>query len=171
MRLEDAVAELSLMPAALERRLAGLSDGQLRFKPGPDRFSLLENVCHLRDIEMEGYSMRLRRLLAEHRPVLSDIDGSRLARERCYNEQPLKPALEVLLAARRENLSLLADISEAALDRSGQLETVGDITLGKLLELWVDHDRGHIQELDELLKVLRDPAAAKPKPSLSLASL
>jgi hypothetical protein len=169
MRIDDALAALSLMPDALERRLTGLGEAELQFKPGADSFSLLENVCHLRDIEVEGYSVRLRRLLREEHPRLPDLDGTALAHERRYNEQPLAPALAAFLAARRANLELLRDVRTADLDRRGQLETVGEITLRRLLELWVEHDGGHLKELDELLAVLRDPAASKPKPSLSLS--
>jgi DinB superfamily len=168
MRLEDAIAALRSMPAALEQRLAGLSETQLRFKPGGDSFSVLESICHLRDIEVEGYARRLRLLLETEDPVLPDLDGSALARERRYNQQPFQPALETFLIARRGNLQRLAAATEADLGRGGRLENVGDVTLERLLDLWVEHDRGHLKELDDLLQVLREPSR-KPKPSLSLA--
>src|SRR5690242_11509510 len=104
MRIEDAVAALQSMPAALERRLAGLGDTQLRFKPGADSFSVLESICHLRDIEVEGYARRLRFMLEMENPVLPDLDGSVLARERRYDLQPFEPALETFLIARRGNV-------------------------------------------------------------------
>ena len=167
MKLEDALAALQSMPAALERRLAGLSEAQLRFKPGADSFSVLESICHLRDIEVEGYAPRLRLLLETEDPVLPDLDGSALARERRYDQQPFEPALETFLIARRGNLQRLAAVTEADLGRRGLLEKVGEVTLGRLLELWVEHDRGHVQELDDLLQALREPAR-QPKPSLSL---
>ena len=40
---------------------------------------MLEHVCHLRDIEVEGYAPRLKRILSEDGPFLPDIDGRRLA--------------------------------------------------------------------------------------------
>lgn len=156
------------MPVALEQRIAGLSETQLRFKPGTDSFSVLESVCHLRDIEVEGYARRLRLLLETQDPVLTDLDGSALARERRYNEQPFGPALETFIIARRGNLQRLAAATEADLVRRGRLENVGDVTLERLLDLWVEHDRGHLQELDDLLRALQEPSH-KPKPSLSLA--
>ncbi len=168
MPLTALIAALEPMPEALQRRLTGLTDAQLRLKPAPGVFSVLEGVWHLRDIEVEGYSLRLRRLLREEQPRLPDLDGSRLALERRYNQQPLLPALNSFITARRGNLELLRTVDEAQLGRHGHLDSVGHITLGRLLELWAEHDRGHIKELDELLPVLQDPAAAKPKASLSL---
>lgn len=168
MKIDDAIGALRSMPAALEQRIAGLGETQLRFKPSADSFSVLESVCHLRDIEVEGYARRLRLLLETEDPVLPDLDGRALARERRYNQQPFGPALETFLIARRGNLQRLAATTEADLVRRGRLENVGDVTLERLLDLWVEHDRGHIQELDELRRVLREPSR-KPKPSLSLA--
>ena len=157
------------MPDELEKRVKGLSEAQLRFKPRENVFSVLENVCHLRDIEVEGYAVRLRLMLETEDPALPDLDGSALARERRYNEQPFAPALETFLIARRGNLQRLAAAAEADLVRRGRFENVGDVTLGRLLELWVEHDRGHIQELDDLLASLRVPGRT-PKPSLSLTN-
>jgi len=168
MKLEEALSALRSTPAGLERRLGGLSEAQLRFKPSSDVFSALESICHLRDIEVEGYARRLRLMLETQNPVLPDLDGSALARERRYNQQSFDPALETFLIARRGNLQRLAAATEADLDRPGRLENAGEINLGRLLELWVEHDRGHIQELDDLLQVLRSPSHA-PKPSRSLA--
>ncbi|MGH8403073.1 MAG: DinB family protein, partial [Gammaproteobacteria bacterium] len=91
MLLKDAIAALRLMPETLRQCIAGVTDAQLRFQPDGGYFSVLENVYHLRDIEIEGYGLRLQRLLAEDHPTLSDINGGQLARERRYSEQPLQP--------------------------------------------------------------------------------
>jgi hypothetical protein len=171
MEPADAIAALAAMPDALQRRLAGLTDAQLRFKPAGDVFSVLENVCHLRDIEAEGYARRLELLLREPHPTLPDIDGSALARQRSYNSQPLQSALEAFIATRRGCLKTLEDVTPAELGRSGHFENVGEVSLAKLLQLWVGHDHSHIQELDELLPMLRDSGTGgRPKPSLSLSS-
>lgn len=169
MQLEQAIAALGRMPQALQQRLVGLTDAQLRFKPAADTFSVLENVCHLRDIEVEGYTRRLELILLEWDPVLPDLDGSALARQRRYNSQPLQPALDEFLAARRACLKTLEGVTPEQLVRRGFFEHVGELNLARLLELWVEHDEGHIKELDELLPILREPRAGhQPKPSQSL---
>ncbi|HEX7965291.1 MAG TPA: DinB family protein [Gammaproteobacteria bacterium] len=167
MRLDHARAALGGFPAELRRRLAGLSEAQFRFKPAAESFSLLENVCHLRDIEVEGYMRRLELLLTEADPLLPDLDGARLARERRYQEQALAPALEAFLAARRRNLTRLEQVNEADLTREGRFENVGVVSLARLLQMWTHHDAEHLHDVDELLAVLRDPART-PKPTLSL---
>lgn len=148
MLFTDAIATLRQMPEALRQHVTGLTDTQLHFQPEGGYFSVLENVCHLRDIEIEGYNVRLKRILAEDHPKLADINGGQLARERRYNEQPLQPALDAFAKARHANLKTLEKVTESQLARTAYLEGLGEITLGKLLELWVEHDQGHIQELE-----------------------
>ena len=170
MELAATLSALTAMPDALQERLTGLSDQQLRFKPGADTFSVLENVCHLRDIEVEGYAQRLQLLLTQDYPLLPDLNGAELAEERDYNSQKLRPALQGFIDARHGCIAVIANLTAADLVREGHFENVGDVTLGRLLELWVAHDKDHLKELDELLLVLRDPTARKPKPSLSVAT-
>jgi len=163
------IAALARMPAELQQRLSGLTEAQLRFKPTPDVFSVLENVCHLRDIEVEGYARRLGLLLREDHPLLPDLDGTALARVRAYNEQPLKPALDAFLSMRRRCLDILEDLGPEEFARRGEFENVGEVTLGRLLEIWVEHDGGHLKELDELLPLLHShQTGQQAKPSQSL---
>ena len=165
----ESIAALARTPDELQQRLADLDEAQLHFKPNPEAFSVLENVCHLRDIEVEGYGRRLGLMLREDNPLLPDLDGAALARERAYNEQPLKPALDGFLSMRRRCLAILADLSAEEFMRRGQFEHAGEVTLAGLLELWVAHDREHLKELDELLPLLHGlKTATQPKPSASL---
>lgn len=155
MSPEEAIAALTRMPETLRRQVAGLTDAQLHYQPKGGYFSVLENICHLRDIEIEGYGVRLHRMLAENHPTLPDINGGQLARERHYSEQPMQPALDAFTEARHTNLKILGDVTDTQLARAAYLEGVGEITLGKLLELWVEHDRGHVQELKKLRTAVR----------------
>jgi hypothetical protein len=168
MKIADIIDELGVMPLVLEDELKRLTDSELRQRPNESHFSLLEQVCHLRDIEVEGYTRRLHLLLAEERPTLHDLDGTTLARVRDYNAQAFLPALDAFQAARHANLLRLERMRENDLLRRGHLEKVGEITVGRLLELWVAHDREHITEIEGLLEALREPLTAQPKPSQSL---
>jgi septum formation topological specificity factor MinE len=168
MKIADIIDELGIMPLVLEDELKRLTDSELRQRPDDSYFSLLEQVCHLRDIEVEGYTRRLHLLLAEDRPTLHDLDGAALAKVRDYNTQAFLPALGAFQAARHGNLLRLERMPESELLRRGHLERVGEITVGRLLELWVAHDREHRKEIDDLLESLREPLAAQPKPPLSL---
>lgn len=155
----SAIADfLEATPAWIESALAALSERQLRWKPRPEpeAFSAVENVWHLRDIEIKGYSQRLRRTLEEDHPFLPDIDGTRLAIERAYNQQPLGPALSEFAAARLENVALLRSVTPDDLARSAELQGTGCVSLQQIVEMWRNHDAGHRAEIEELLQQLGD---------------
>ena len=134
-------------PDEVAALVGGLSRQTLIARNSPDEFSALESVCHLRDIEVEGYTPRINRILNETHPVLPDIDGALLAIERDYNSQSLTEALDTFAKARQENIATLVDLNRDQFDREGVMEGVGDVTLGKLLLMMRDHDDGHLDDL------------------------
>ncbi len=113
-------------------------------------FSALENICHLRDIEIEGYGERIVRILEEDNPSLPDLNGARLAIERDYNNQNAKAALAAFNDARSRNLGLLKDLTPEQIARAATLEGVGVINLEKLIDMMVEHDQAHVAELQTI---------------------
>jgi hypothetical protein len=146
----SVIDRLAAMPQTVREIVSGRSAEQLSYKPSPDLFSLRENVLHLRDIDVEGYEQRIARVLAEENPFLPDVDGARLARERDYNAQPLAPALEAFAASRARSIARLRAASESDLERTAEMEGVGRVTLRELLQRWLEHDAGHVAEMEAL---------------------
>lgn len=146
--LHDIVDALKKTPERVSTLVSRLSDRQLRSKNSSEEFSALENVCHLRDIELDGYTPRITRILTEIQPALLDIDGSRLAAERDYNHQNLAEAVEAFVLARSNNVQTLQGLTAEQTSREGTLEGVGTISLQRLLEMIQEHDDSHIDELE-----------------------
>src|SRR5262249_14430323 len=105
---------------------------------------------HLRDIDVFGYEKRLRLMLTEDFPVLADIDGGKLATERNYNQLPVHPALDDLKRSRATSMQRLKGMPARDLDRTAEMQGSGPINVRRLLELWIEHDRGHIADLLEI---------------------
>jgi hypothetical protein len=142
-------------PNQVANSTAGLSNTEVRFQNSPDEFSALENICHLRDLELQGYTPRIRRILAEPNPALADFDGARVAAESSYNDEQPGFALQAFQTARRENVEILQALTDAQLSREGTLEGVGSVTLRRLAELMREHDEGHLEDLRVLSRRLR----------------
>jgi hypothetical protein len=142
---------LEQTPERVRILIAGQSEEALSFKPSPDEFSLRENVLHLRDIDVEGYEVRITRILSEVEPVFPDVNGAALARERNYNAQPVAPALNAFAASRARSIARLRAIAPADLERTGELEGAGRVTLQELLDRWAQHDREHLAEMSRCL--------------------
>jgi hypothetical protein len=148
----------------------GLSMDEFRLKTSESEFSALENLCHLRDLELEGYTSRIKRILNEGDPALTDFDGARVAAESSYNDEQPELALQRFQTARSENLQTLKTLTEEQLERSGKLEGVGNITLRRLAEMMCEHDEGHIEDLRVLRQRLerrRSAIASEPRQAVA----
>lgn len=152
--LTGLLKRLQETPNTLSALIDELSDSEVRWRNSDGEFSALENVCHLRDIEAEGYATRIDRILHETNPFLADIDGSRLAVERSYNAQDPNLALRAFVVARTKNLEQLKGLNTDELRREGTLEGVGPVTAERLSEMMREHDEGHVEELRVLCQKL-----------------
>ena len=158
--LTKAIDTLSETPARAVELTQGLSEEQLSRRVNPEFFSLRESVLHLRDIDVEGYEPRIRRILREERPVLADVNGAQLAIERKYNEQPLDPALADLLLVRATSMERLRACTELDLERTAEMQGAGIVTLRRLLEMWMQHDADHLNDMVQLRRTIEGNAPA-----------
>lgn len=142
-------------PETVSKLIEGVPEDLLRKRDTTQEFSILENVCHLRDIEIEGYTARIARILTEEHPVLADIDGGQLAVERDYNSQNVTEAMQSFASARKKNVALLGTLSAEQFAREGTLQGVGKVTLAQLLDMMQEHDKVHIAELSRLTAASR----------------
>lgn len=154
--LNEAIERLASMPAFLEGALDAASRDELTYSPAEGEFSLTEQACHLRDVDREGYLVRVRRILAEDAPTLEGFDGDRVARERNYVAQDAKAAARDFAAARRELVALLAPLGAAELNREAVF--MGKrLCLADLVGMIIEHDRGHREEIEALAEALESP--------------
>ena len=150
-RHAEALELLAAMPEFLEGAIARAPADALRWKPSPEEFSLVEHACHLRDLEREGYLVRVRRMLVEARPGLDGFDGAAVAQERHYLAQDAHAAAREFASARHELLSRLQALTAADLGREAVFEG-RRICLGDLVAMAVEHDREHRDAITRLVE-------------------
>lgn len=121
-------------------------------------FAVVEHLCHLRDLEREGFIERIGRILAEDMPELHEIDGSALADERHYLAQDAVQALGDWQAARARTVAMLREALPRHALRKGVYGGFGVVTLAALAEGINAHDQTHGREMEELVALLREGA-------------
>jgi DinB superfamily len=148
--LAEAVGRLRSMPAFLASALASVPAADLARQCVPGEFSLVEHACHLRDLEREGYLVRVNRMLTEQEPALEPFDGGAVAAARDYPGEDAFAAAREFSLARAEAVSLIGALSPATLAREG---TFGDrrVCFADVIAMMVEHDRGHREEIERLL--------------------
>ena len=161
MEFQALLEYLAEMPTVVSELSRGLAQEELKRKPADNEFSVLENVCHLRDIEREGYTVRIEKLLNEHEPVLPDINGAKLAQERDYNSQDFQDALNDFVNLREKNISVLKSLLPEKLSLRGMFEGLGVVTLKEMAAMMHKHDEEHLAELNNLREWLTKSKAAR----------
>ena len=119
--------------------------------PAPGEWCLTEVVCHLRDVEREVHQRRFQALIEEEEAFLPGVVADDWIEERAYREQHGPTALEQFLEARRETLALLRNLDDAVWHRQGQHAFFGPTSLHELLNLAVQHDAAHWEQINNLL--------------------
>jgi hypothetical protein len=158
--------QLTVSPVRLRALLASLPESALRSAPPSGGFAPNEDAWHLRDIEAEGHFLRIRRILAEERPVLASIDGERLARDRHYFERELGTALDEFAQYREASVGLLGPIGEEAWSRTAIFED-RVISLRELVMAMAEHDESHLAPLAAQLSSARK-LASDPRETASV---
>jgi hypothetical protein len=139
---------------------SGLTDVQVRRRPAPEAWSVLEVINHLADEEMEDFRPRLD--LALHRPEeeAAPIDPPGWVTARAYNERDLAASRARFLEERRRSLAWLRGLTAPDWARPYHRRAGFTIRPGDLLVAWVAHDLLHTRQLVELrYGLLRDEAA------------
>ena len=144
------VAALAAMPSKVKDMIAPIPRDAWTRKPDNGGFSILEHVCHLRDIDGDGYRERVERMLTEERPRLPDIDGEALARQRDYQSQDLEEALSSFTTTRWQIAARLAKLTSEERRRVGLMASIKEITIEELIGAMLAHDSEHLDELSEL---------------------
>ena len=155
--IERAVDALRAFPVTLESFLAGISRDALDWRPRSwegipsERLTIRQQICHLRDIEADGYLVRFKRLLTETNPNLDSIDTYALVESRSYDAANVGEALASFARARGESLRLLGVLMPADLARRGQFEDYGEVTLAGMIHFLCSHDHQHLAGIQWLL--------------------
>ncbi|MGU7781752.1 DinB family protein [Burkholderia sp. PU8-34] len=150
----DALADF---PRLLEAHFAAVPDGYASWTPDDwngipsERYSPLGQLCHVRDIEIDGYHVRLRRMLDEDRPLLVSLDGDALAVERRYDDAYASDVLAAFRDARRQTLDLLSRVTPDQFARIGEFEGYGAVTVRGLVHYLCSHDQQHLAGMQWLL--------------------
>lgn len=151
------LATLCTFPSQLEAHYAAIPDGFKHWSPPSwdgipsEPFTAIEQICHIRDIEIEGYHMRIQRALAEHCPTLASIDSIAITAQRPYAQANVAEVFASFRAAREYTLQLITGLTEAQLQRTALFEGYGPLTLRSLLHYLCSHDQQHLSGLQWLM--------------------
>ena len=139
-------------PKEIAAAVSGLSSDVLRYKPAPDKWSILEILGHLADIEIV-YAYRLRQMLADEKPVIAPMDQDAWAKNLRYMEMAAPELVAAYGLNRHHTLQLLRRLKTAELERSAfHPELQKPVTVARLVEQMSGHGANHLAQIEKLKK-------------------
>ena len=160
MALPQLIEEYLAGVALLRRAVAGMGRDQALARPVAGKWSTLEVVCHLADIDALD-AERMKRIIAEDRPTLLDCAEDRYAAALAYQYRDLETEVGLIEQTRRQMARILGTLPDAALARAGDYRIGGRTeprTLEQLLDKAIRHVPHHVAFIDEKRRGPATPA-------------
>jgi len=148
------LCNLKSLPNELDDLVKDLDEETLRWRPIPNKWSVKEIMCHLRDMERLAYLERYRRILTEENPRLPNVDQDRLAFESDYLRQDAGAALQEFKRLRWETIQTLDGAPLEAWSRGGTHETDGPMTVEQLVVRQIKgNDMNHLVQMKDIVRL------------------
>ncbi len=145
----EILSKLQETPKTLASLLQGVPDEVLRRKPAPEKWSMLEIACHLRDVE-QLFLERYAKMANHDRPALRLINQDELAVALKYNEDDPAAVIREFRALRAETISLLSALAYQSWQRIGLHPKRGEFTIAGQVDIQVSHDANHLNQIRAL---------------------
>jgi len=140
------------------KRLTGLlkrgTPAKLKKRPAPDKWSVVEILAHLADVEMVT-GWRLRSILGSPGTPIQAFDQDAWAAAGQYAKRDPQKSLEQFRVLREANLALLKSLSPEQRKLFGLHAERGEESIERLTQMIAGHDINHLQQIERL-------AAARP---------
>jgi hypothetical protein len=149
---DPAVAQAST-PAAI-RALVAEAGPDLRTRPEPGEWSVLECISHLVDGELV-VAGRYRWILAQDEPDIVGYDQALWVDRLRHNEDDVEQLLDVFEALRAANIGLWARLSPQDRARVGLHRERGPESIDLTFHLAGGHDRVHLDQARRALAAVR----------------
>jgi uncharacterized damage-inducible protein DinB len=145
----EIIERLKGLPARIAADIDGLSEAELSWRAAEGGWSIREVCGHLRDIG-EWWVHRLHMMLTEDDPFLPDLDQEAFVRDGRYQEMEIAAILGDMTRLRLEVVDILFGLAPDGWERTGRHETRGRLTIRQAMDLVIQHDEGHLDQLREL---------------------
>jgi hypothetical protein len=145
-------------PVNLRSTVVSMSREQLLARPVPGKWSTMEVVCHLVDSE-QAWCHRMKRVIAEPKPLLIGYDERRFAESLAYHERDLEEELTLLEGMRQQMARILRTLPDLAWSSTGVHSERGLMTLVDLLRDEAEHVPHHLGFIAEKRSALGLPPA------------
>ena len=147
MNYDQIITQLSANQSVFKSLLAGLREQEYLWKSNPEKWCLLEIVCHLYDEEREDFKTRVKHVLETPDLALPSFDPVGWVMERKYIEQDYSNKLNEFLKERDRSVIWLRSLADPPWSNAYEHPKFGKMTAKMFLTNWLAHDYLHIRQI------------------------
>ena len=125
----------------------GISREEYLWKPQPEKWCLLEIVCHLFDEEREDFRARLKHTLETPQLPMPKIDPQGWVTERKYIEKDFRETVNAFITERKKSVQWLHTLTSPAWSNEYDHPSAGKLSAEMFLTNWLAHDYLHFRQI------------------------
>jgi hypothetical protein len=143
----DITLQLKKNSAIFSFMFSGVEAAFYNWKPTPEKWSLLEILCHLYDEEREDFRARLKHTLENPELPLPSIDPAGWVTTRNYATWNFDETLKKFTNEREQSVKWLQSLKNANWQNTHHHPKFGVMTAEMFLHNWLAHDYLHMRQI------------------------
>jgi len=148
---KKALDILATGPRQVAALIKGVSKKKLAARPAPDKWSVVEIVAHLADVELvQGYRVRL--ILGSNGIAIQGFDQDAWARYSDYAKHDIALSMEAYKVTRERTLRLMKSLPPELWESYGMHSERGRETVTRVSEMMAGHDINHLRQIRRIVK-------------------
>lgn len=147
MSITQNIEQLKNNTLVFENFLKDIPKSQYLWRPKPEKWCLLEIVCHLLDEEIYDFRARVQHALEHPKRDLVSIDPEGWVRDKNYISKNYDDVLQSFLSERAHSVSWLKQLSHVNWSNAVSHPDLGNLSAELFLRNWLAHDYLHIRQI------------------------
>lgn len=153
--LDKAIVETFIRGGAiLKSAYQGLTREQLLAHPIANTWSLHQIAVHMMDSDLIGCD-RMKRIACMDKPLLVGYDETGFSQLPGSNDIDTHEAIDIFARNRQLFGIILRQLPDTTFERVGIHTEKGKITLGEMVQGYIDHLNGHLEWIERKRKLLQ----------------
>lgn len=123
---------------------------QIKWKPAPGKWNMLEIICHLYDEEKFDFRARLKSVLENPSTPFEPIDPPGWVKLHKYEEQDFITMLTSFAEERKKTIAWLNTLQNVNWENTYHHPKIGPMSAKYIIANWLAHDYLHIRQILKL---------------------
>ena len=144
------IGQLEANKGVFKQLFSEISPELQLWKPSPEKWCLLEIVCHLIDEERLDFKFRAKWLLENPEKTPPSIDPVGWVTEHRYIKQDYIKKVEEFISEREASVNWLKSLENPNWELGYDHQKLGRLTAGLFMNNWLAHDYLHLRQIAKL---------------------